>query len=490
LISNTILNHNSFGVILHAPSENNILRGNSFINNTIGGPQAQDEGTNNLFIHNFWNDQISPDIDEDLIVDDPYSIAGFVNNQDDFPLVSFLIPPTIALLMPSNNTIHQSSTLISLNVTDHALLKKIIFHWDDKANTTISLSNSSCLFTTSLPITDEQHVLSVYTQDITAEWQFHQFFFTTDDTPPNLVLSDVISGRSYQSGTRINISISGSNGSLIYHWDNELNITTSASYSPILPTGDGFHQLFLYTSDEVGNWNYTVFEFFTDDAVPIISLSSPFNGSAHLGNLSITLSISDNIHLQNVSYYWNDNLENKTISPSTDNNRTLLIPLPSIEGLHQLFVSAFDEAENVQTAYFEFTILESTTSQPGSSSIPPTTSQSTSDGTSPFPDGLLLNILALVSVTSFLGAGIFFYQRRSKQLTNRRKGHEALAKNDYISAINSFLKANDKEQITKIVAEIIKNPSLTQDMSKVLQMAELKVYIQEAQEVIDLSHSE
>jgi parallel beta-helix repeat protein len=492
LMSNSAFNNVNYGVWLHSTTYNNVIRGNSFVDNYGGLTQAYDDGTNNLFGHNYFNDWLVPDVDENLIVDSPYQIAGSVGNQDDSPLVTFLIPPTITLLMTSNNTIHQSGTTINLNITDHVLLHQIIFHWDDNTNTTISLSNSSCLFTTSLPISDEQHVLSVYAQDITTEWQFRQYLFTTDDTPPNLVLHGLESGLSYPSGTNINISITGSNGSLIYHWDEDLNSTVTDSFHPILPAGDGLHQLYLYVSDELGNWNYTVLEFITDDTVPMITLSSPVNGSTQLsGNLSITLSISDNFQLLDVIYYWNDIEENKTISPSTDNNRTLLIPLPLTEGLHQLFLSAFDEAGNEQIAYYEFTVIDNTSSQPETTSTDTTsTSTTTSPGESTQLVELLLGSIALISVFSLLGAGIFTFQRRSSQLANRRKGHEALAKNDYISAINSFLKANDKEQITKIVTEIIKNPSLTQDLSKVMQMDELKIYIQEAQDVIDLTHSE
>ncbi|MHA2365836.1 MAG: hypothetical protein ACXAC7_17895, partial [Candidatus Hodarchaeales archaeon] len=333
--------------------------------------------------------------------------------------------------------------------------------------------------------------LSVYAQDITEEWLFRQFIFTTDDTPPNLMLNDLESGLSYQSGTSINISVTGSNGSLIYHWDEDLNSTVTDSFNPILPVGNGFHQLYLYAYDDVGNWNYTVFEFITDDTAPVVTLSSPLNSSTQLlGNLSITLSISDNIQLQDVIYFWNNNLENETVFPSTNNNITLLIPLPLITGLHQLFLSAFDDAGNEQTVYYEFTVMESTSIQPVTTSIDTTPSSTATSGGSTQLVELLLGIIGLVSVSSLLGAGIFAYQRRSTRLINRRKGHEALANNDYISAINSFLKANDHEQITKIVTEIISNPSLTQDMSKVLQMDKLKIYIQEAQDIIDLAHTE
>ena len=59
---------------------------NMFIDNNIEGiSQAKDDGTNNNFEHNFWNDHTGPDSNKDGIVDTPYSIEGRANNVDSSP---------------------------------------------------------------------------------------------------------------------------------------------------------------------------------------------------------------------------------------------------------------------------------------------------------------------------------------------------------------------------------------------------------------------
>ncbi|MHA2245762.1 MAG: right-handed parallel beta-helix repeat-containing protein [Candidatus Hodarchaeales archaeon] len=98
--NNSISNNDGYGIdILADPSQlsgNNIVRINNFQgNNPYGGSQGYDDGSNNIFILNYWSDWTSPDADGDGIVDNPYSIDE--ENQDPYPLVS---PETHALTSP------------------------------------------------------------------------------------------------------------------------------------------------------------------------------------------------------------------------------------------------------------------------------------------------------------------------------------------------------------------------------------------------------
>jgi parallel beta-helix repeat protein len=60
--------------------------------------QATDNGQNNVFSHNFWNEWLDPDDDADGIIDIPYLLAGFARNHDFFPLstpnINTFAPPT------------------------------------------------------------------------------------------------------------------------------------------------------------------------------------------------------------------------------------------------------------------------------------------------------------------------------------------------------------------------------------------------------------
>jgi nitrous oxidase accessory protein NosD len=100
LSDNTISYNNKYGIVLdHGQgwsSSNNSVSWNRFLgNNPNGTSQAYDEGLNNTFRYNYWDDWISPDVDDDGIVDVPYSIDGAAGNQDQFPLSTPLTTATI-----------------------------------------------------------------------------------------------------------------------------------------------------------------------------------------------------------------------------------------------------------------------------------------------------------------------------------------------------------------------------------------------------------
>lgn len=87
IISDNTFSYNSggWGVNLDSIVVNTLVRGNDFIGNT---DTAKDDGVNNIFKYNYWDDWTSPDNDGNGIVDDPYSIQGIANNQDLYPLTS------------------------------------------------------------------------------------------------------------------------------------------------------------------------------------------------------------------------------------------------------------------------------------------------------------------------------------------------------------------------------------------------------------------
>ncbi|MFX1532879.1 MAG: nitrous oxide reductase family maturation protein NosD [Promethearchaeota archaeon] len=60
-----------------------VVKWNDFIGNYI---QAIDNSTNNVFEYNYWDEWTTPDLNEDGIVDIPYSIEGKANNHDNYPL--------------------------------------------------------------------------------------------------------------------------------------------------------------------------------------------------------------------------------------------------------------------------------------------------------------------------------------------------------------------------------------------------------------------
>jgi len=82
-----------YGFMTDVDAECMEITRNVFINN---GATAQvcDDGVNNTYIYNYYDDWVSPDADSDQIVDVPYALDGDAENEDPYPLADpDAVPP-------------------------------------------------------------------------------------------------------------------------------------------------------------------------------------------------------------------------------------------------------------------------------------------------------------------------------------------------------------------------------------------------------------
>ncbi|TFG28765.1 hypothetical protein EU528_10800 [Candidatus Thorarchaeota archaeon] len=90
---NHIEDCSDYGVETASEAKFNEITRNVFINNGASR-QVCDEGENNTYIYNYYDDWTTPDVDLDQIVDTPYSIDGEAGNEDPYPLADpDAIPP-------------------------------------------------------------------------------------------------------------------------------------------------------------------------------------------------------------------------------------------------------------------------------------------------------------------------------------------------------------------------------------------------------------
>lgn len=84
---NTIIDNLLYGIQITIGSNDNTIQFNDFTNNNFGSIQARDEGINNIFTGNYWDDWDKVDANEDLIIDNSYPIDGAASNTDPYPLM-------------------------------------------------------------------------------------------------------------------------------------------------------------------------------------------------------------------------------------------------------------------------------------------------------------------------------------------------------------------------------------------------------------------
>ncbi len=91
------------GMLLDSNSSHNLVEYNDFISNDLENDvrskaQARDDGKNNTFDHNFWDEIVIVDQNSDKIGDFPYPIDGNAHNEDPFPRLSPLNQSLLAEL--------------------------------------------------------------------------------------------------------------------------------------------------------------------------------------------------------------------------------------------------------------------------------------------------------------------------------------------------------------------------------------------------------
>ncbi|NHJ02826.1 MAG: hypothetical protein EAX86_11870 [Candidatus Heimdallarchaeota archaeon] len=82
---NIIVNSTDPGKFIDSLSSNNIICFYAFLSNPV---QGYDDGTNNSFYCNYWDDWIAIDNNNDGIIDSAYQIPGEAQNSYSFPCIN------------------------------------------------------------------------------------------------------------------------------------------------------------------------------------------------------------------------------------------------------------------------------------------------------------------------------------------------------------------------------------------------------------------
>ncbi|MHA1927682.1 MAG: Ig-like domain-containing protein, partial [Candidatus Thorarchaeota archaeon] len=234
------------------------------------------------------------------------------------------IGPSIALVSPSNESVHQSGELISISVGVDAT--ETYYSWDGGANLTVL---------DPLPVGDGEHTLVVVAVDEYGNWNQLVVSFVTDDTAPDINLITPSQGSMINSGTEIILSFAGDPVIKYYSWDNFPNSTILS----LAPSGDGDHTLDVWACDGAGNWNHTHYSFVIMDTPPDITLLSPLNGTTHQSGVEILISAG----VDYIVFSWDGSV-----------NVTEVSPLPEGEGIHILKVWGRDPIGNWNYKCFIF----------------------------------------------------------------------------------------------------------------------------------------
>ena len=139
LTNNTLSQNRGYGIDLDSKSVDNVVMWNDFLGNHPGEfSQASDEGSNNVFARNYWDDHDTTDRNGDGIADYPYIIYGAAVNQDLTPLMVYATPhslstPTIAYPY-GDETLQGTATIqwvAAIDTWEHSVTYTVSYSADD-----------------------------------------------------------------------------------------------------------------------------------------------------------------------------------------------------------------------------------------------------------------------------------------------------------------------------------------------------------------------
>ncbi len=291
-----------------------------------------------------------------------------VTTYDDFGTEDFFYiftydasPASIVLLSPTNNSIQPAGKVIDISITDETSLD-VQYKWDTQDKFTW-LPFSGYTYRTYLPGLDGAHILYLYVNDSFGHFSYVEFWFTTDNTVLGVELQNLINNSHYYGGNDVNLTITGSNTTVYYNWDNGAESSTTLTESFLLliggdalPSVIGYHNLTIRTFDISDIEEIFFFNFTVDQEAPTINSSIyTYDNDRFTSSDSFVFTISDN----------NADLSELDVFYSIDGGFNNSISVPHgldlaffTDGTYVLTLYVYDVANNFATASFTFTIDE------------------------------------------------------------------------------------------------------------------------------------
>lgn len=200
----------------------------------------------------------------------------------------------------------------------------ILYAWDDDTYSS---------YPRNLPEGDGLHVYKIMAEDSEGVWYSVNYFFYTDDTAPGVILSEINDSTLASFSVVIWSNVPSDLDSILYNWDSNTNQTPtyfapSDDYEFIIPSGSGWHDLYIYTNDSINNVASTHYRFkskirigLSEHPYGIIKKDNNSIRGYIYCNSNITLPINFSDTPDTIFYNWWDNTTHKGEN-STTLNRT------------------------------------------------------------------------------------------------------------------------------------------------------------------------
>ena len=363
VIENYISNNVEFGIYVFTGN------GNSFVGNIINGnngagtsfvvshTQAFDAGSNlwnSSTQGNHWGDWTSPDANGDSIVDYPYVIMGWIN-EDHYPLVGTSLSGITILSPGSPSYTRSSSVQIAGTASSYAGFKSI--NWYNAATHTEGLCTGTASWSGTVPLVAGTNDISVNMTDGLDHLFVDTVTVIYDATAPTLSITSP-ADNSYNNTGRVTVKWSGSDATSGLDYFNitvdggtPIRLASTVSSRSINGLTDGVHTVKVTAVDRAGNAISRQISFTVDTEGPLVMITPGQPIYTNGTQVQISIDVSSDVPLTsaNSSRYQNGVLLNDQDLTSTYVGETHVvasITLDLVEGHSMFFLTVNDSAGN------------------------------------------------------------------------------------------------------------------------------------------------
>jgi len=185
-------------------------------------------------------------------------------------------PPTIGLVSPTNDSTIASGTKIDLSIADDGPFSA---GYSLDGGPFAQLSSPFDIDTSGW--TDGTHVVRAYAVDDDLLNTTCSYRFDTDANPPQLSITNPLSGSVVPTGSTMSVSVSDRHlSSVVYHLDSGPDIALSSPYQVSMASWSiGTHTVVVRATDSVGHVSTATATFEIANSSVTVTVKSPTNGS-------------------------------------------------------------------------------------------------------------------------------------------------------------------------------------------------------------------
>ncbi len=285
--------------------------------------------------------------------------AGNVASVDVF-FVKDTANPGIVLLAPSGGGYYNNTFLVNVQITD-TNFNSTWYTIDDNSTTkTIFNGNETMDGTVFDSLAQGSHTVKVYANDSAGNQNFVSFSFTKDSRAPSLTLVvPSVDGGYWNSQFSFRVDVTEINLQSVSYRINSLGnssygftANSSNPFSQFITIGDGVYTVYFVAVDLAGNVNYTTYHFTKDTILPVVTITSPSNGSIFNTRFILNSSVVDANF--NATAFWYQ-IQGRAANYTFSGNDTLWEFDLLGDASYTLNVYSRDKAGNVGMSFITFT---------------------------------------------------------------------------------------------------------------------------------------